>query len=90
MLECFLLVHRAGGTWVPLVAIPSLIAGWVAAFRLMRSGIKGIILARASKRNAGPAASPRPDVKWIATRPQTTEQDRSRRRILIALPPPLP
>jgi hypothetical protein len=90
MLECFLLVHRAGAIWVPLVAIPAVIAGWVATFSLMLSGIKGIILARASKRNAGPAASPGRHVKWIGTRPQNTEQEHALGRILIALPPPLP
>jgi len=91
MFECLLLVHRAGATWVPLVAIPGGIAGWVAAIWLMLSGIKGIIAARGSKGNTDLVASLGRDVKWIGTLPQPIAQGRSsRRQILMALPPPLP
>jgi hypothetical protein len=41
MLECFLLL-RSGARWVPLFAIPGVLAGGVAAICLMLSGIKGI------------------------------------------------
>jgi hypothetical protein len=42
MLECFLLL-RSGARWVPLFAVPAVLAGGVAAISLMLSGIKGII-----------------------------------------------
>ena len=91
MFECLLLMHRAGARWVPLVAIPGGIAGWVAAICLMLSGIKGIIAARGANGNTDLVANPARDVKWITTQPQPTAQGRSsRRQILIVLPPPLP
>ena len=91
MFECLLLVHRAGATWVPLVAIPGGIAGCVAAIWLMLSGIKGIIAARGLKGNTDLVDSPGRNLKWIGTQPQPTAQGRSSgRQVLIALPPPLP
>jgi hypothetical protein len=43
MLECFLLLRQSGGRWIPLFAVPGVLAGGVAAISLMLSGFKGII-----------------------------------------------
>ena len=76
MFECLLLVHRIGATWVPVLAIPALIAGWVASIWLMLSGIKGIIAERGPKHTTDAPANPGRIVKWIGTRqqPQITSQ----------------
>ena len=59
MLECFLLLRQSGGRWIPLFAVPAVLAGGVAAISLMLSGFKGIITDSYSpKRRAGRAASP--------------------------------
>jgi hypothetical protein len=55
MLECFLLLRQSGARWIPLFAVPAVLAGGVAAISLMLSGIKGIITEWDS-RNAGLAA----------------------------------
>jgi hypothetical protein len=47
MLECFLLLHYAsGGKWIPLFAIPLVIAAGAASVSLMLSGVKGMLTAR--------------------------------------------
>ena len=63
MLECFLLLrHASGGKWVPLFAIPLVIAGGVASVSLMLSGLKGLLAARhpsdhPPRRSDGPKVS---------------------------------
>jgi hypothetical protein len=69
MLECLLLLRRGGAAWIPLIAIPAVIAGGVASMRLMVSGIKGIISGSRPKRKVVRAASPERVVQWIAKRP---------------------
>jgi hypothetical protein len=69
MLECLLLLRQSGGRWVPLVAIPGVIAGGVASICLMLSGIKGIIAASHPKRRIARAGKPERVVQWIAKRP---------------------
>ena len=71
MLECFLLLRQSGAKWIPLLAIPAVIAGGVASICLMLSGIKGIITEGSRpKRRAERAVSPQRVVKWIGKRPQ--------------------
>ena len=70
MLECLLLLRRDGPSWIPLIAIPAVIAGGVASIRLMLSGIKGIVTEWSRpKRRVVRAASPQRVVQWIAKRP---------------------
>lgn len=88
MFECLLLMHRAGATWVPLIAIPAGIAGWVAAMWLILSGIKGILAARSSKGNTDLVAGPASDVKWIGTQLQPVAQGRSSRPQILNCPTP--
>ena len=66
MLECFLLLRQSGAKWVPLFAIPAVLAGGLASICLMLSGIKGIITewCRPKRRVARPA-NPERVVKWI-------------------------
>ena len=57
MLECFLLLRQSGARWIPLFAVPAVLAGGVAAISLMLSGIKGIITEwYRPKRRAGRAS----------------------------------
>jgi hypothetical protein len=69
MFECLLLVHHAGGKWVPILAIPGVIAGSVASIWLMLSGIRGLIAQTHPKDNVGATVSPGRIVTWIGTRP---------------------
>jgi len=69
MLECFMLLRVGGAVWAPLIAIPAVIAGWVAAILLAVSGVKGLI-------NPGRRRKPRLSqwqskavVQWISKRP---------------------
>jgi len=67
MVECFLLFRQTGARWIPLIAIPAVLAGGVAAICLMLAGIKGIINARhRPKRRVVRPASPERVVEWIA------------------------
>ena len=69
MVECFLLLRQADARWIPLVAIPAVLAGGVAAMCLILSGIKGIMTEwyRPKRRDVRPA-SPERVVRWIAPR----------------------
>jgi len=70
VLECFLLLRHTGAKWVPILAIPGVIAGMGASVCLILSGIKGIIgNPRQSKPRTNQAASPARVVEWIAKRP---------------------
>lgn len=70
MLECFLLLRHAGARWVPVLAIPGVVAGFAASLCLILSGIKGIIAGpHQSKASTTRAASPERVVQWIAKRP---------------------
>jgi hypothetical protein len=74
MLECFLLLRHAGPTWAPLVAIPAVLAGGVAAICLMLSGIKGIVTARyRPKRSLTRAASRERVVQWTDPKRATAQ-----------------
>jgi hypothetical protein len=69
MMECFLLLRQADARWIPLVAIPLVFAGGVAAICLILSGIKGIITqSYRPKHRAVRAASPERVVQLIAPR----------------------
>ena len=69
MVECFLLLRHAGDKWVPLLAIPGVIAGLAASICLIISGLKGILAGpRPAPRNM-PIASPDRVVRWMARRP---------------------
>lgn len=58
MLECFLLLRHAGPKWAPLVAIPAVLAGGLAAISLILSGIISIVTAWCRpKQNVAHAAS---------------------------------
>lgn len=47
MFECFLLLRSTSGArWIPLLAIPMVIAGGIASVSLMLSGAMGILAAR--------------------------------------------
>lgn len=73
MIDCFLLLVQRGARWIPLVAIPAVIAGGVVSACLMLSGIKGIITEwRRPKRRAARAASPERVVQWIAPKKPTS------------------
>jgi hypothetical protein len=66
MLECFLLLRQSGPKWIPLLAIPAVLAGGLASICLMLSGIEGIITEwYRPKRRVARAASPERVVKWI-------------------------
>jgi hypothetical protein len=85
MLECFLLLGKVGAVWAPLIAIPAMVAGAVAAICLIFSGIKGMItrwdrLRRRTARAAGPGA-------W---RHSKVAHGSSVLGGLTVLPPPLP
>jgi hypothetical protein len=70
MLECFLLLRHAGAKWVPVFAIPGVVAGMGASVCLILSGIKGIITGtRQAKPRVNQVASPARVVQWIAKRP---------------------
>jgi len=70
MLECFLLLRHVGAKWVPVFAIPGIVAGFAASICLILSGIKGIIAStRQSKPRSNRSASPEHAVQWIARRP---------------------
>ena len=85
MLECFLLLGKVGAAWAPLIAIPAMVAGSVAAMYLIFSGIKGIIIRWGRpKPRAARAASPG------AWRRSKAAHGRSMLRGLTSLPPPLP
>ena len=69
MLECFLLLGHTGAKWVPVFAIPGVIAGFAASICLILSGLRGII---AGPRESKPGTNPAPPervVQWIAKRP---------------------
>jgi hypothetical protein len=52
MVECFLLLgHGAGAMWIPLIAIPAVIAGVAASIRLILSGLWGIVAPRRRSRS---------------------------------------
>lgn len=69
MVECFLLLRQGDAKWVPLVAIPAVLAGGVAAICLILSGIKGIIVQRyGTKRGGARPATPDRVVQWMARR----------------------
>ena len=71
MLECFLLLRQSGARWIPLLAIPAVLAGSLASICLMLSGIKGIITEwYRPKRRVARAASPERLVKWFGKPPQ--------------------
>jgi hypothetical protein len=71
MLECFLLLRQSGARWIPLLAIPAVLAGSLASICLMLSGIKGIITEwYRPKRRVARAASPERLVKWFGKQPQ--------------------
>ena len=56
--------------WIPLIAIPAVIAGGVASMWLILSGIKGILTESIHpKRRVARPASPERIVKWIGKRP---------------------
>jgi hypothetical protein len=85
MLECFLLLGKVGAAWAPLIAIPAMVAGSVAAMYLIFSGIKGIITQGGRpKHRAVRAASPG------AWRRSKAAHGRGMLGELTALPPPLP
>jgi len=66
MLECFLLLRQSGPKWIPLLAIPAVLAGGLASICLVLSGIRGIITEwYRPKRRVARAASPEGVVKWI-------------------------
>lgn len=70
MLECFLLIGRVGSTWGPLIAIPVVIAGSLAALCLTVLGSKGLILnSIQARRRSGHGANPKNIVNWIGKRP---------------------
>jgi len=69
MLACFLLLRQSGATWVPLIAIPAVIAGTIASLWFTISGIKGIIAG--ATRPKGPAPqifSSKRTLQWIGKR----------------------
>jgi len=69
MLECFLLLRHAGAKWVPIIAIPGVIAGIGASTCLILSGLKGILEGpRQSRPGANRPASPERVVRWMAQR----------------------
>jgi hypothetical protein len=69
MVECFLLLRQTDAKWIPLLAIPAVLAGGVAAICLMLSGIKGIVAdGYRPKRRVVRPASPDRIFKWIAPR----------------------
>jgi hypothetical protein len=66
MFECFLLLLQKGAKWIPLVAIPAVLAGIVASICLMLSAIKRIISEwYRPKRRVRPASRER-IVQWMA------------------------
>jgi hypothetical protein len=70
MFECFLLVGKVGATWVPLLAIPTVITGGLASIWLILSGIKGIIAQSIHpRREVARPANPGRVVQWIGKRP---------------------
>jgi hypothetical protein len=69
MLGCFLLLLQKGATWVPLIAIPAVIAGTIASLWFIISGIKGIIAeATRPKRPAPHIGSSKRALQWIGKR----------------------
>ncbi len=69
IVECFLLLHRAGPKWVPLIAIPGVIAGILSSLYMIMSGMKGVIAPRRPKLRASRTSTDR-IVRWIGHRPQ--------------------
>ena len=75
MLESFLLLRHTGDDWVPLFAIPGVIAAFVASVWLIISGIKRSIASRPPSQPGIPrAASPDRVVRWLARRPMPSSQ----------------
>ena len=70
MVECFLLLRQADARWIPLVAIPAVLAGGVAAICLILSGIKGII-----DRVVSPETQGCPPCESRARRPVDSSQE---------------
>jgi hypothetical protein len=78
MVQCFLLFRQTDARWIPLIAIPAVLAGGVAAICLMLSGIKGIITERyRPKRRVVRPASPERVVQWIAPRGHGSQNRRA-------------
>ncbi len=76
MMECFLLLRQSGPRWMPLVAIPGVIAGGVASICLMLFGIKGIITESRTKRRVVHLRNSERVVQWIAKRPPLPNAER--------------
>jgi hypothetical protein len=69
MLECFLLLRQSGAKWIPVLAIPAVLAGGLASICLMLSGIEGIITEWCRpKHRLARAANPERVVKWICSK----------------------
>jgi hypothetical protein len=78
MVECFLLLRQADARWIPLVAIPAVLAGGVAAICLILSGIKGIMTEwNRPKRRVVRPASPDRVVQGIAPRGHRRQNGRA-------------
>ncbi len=69
MVECFLLLRHTGEKWVPLLAIPGVIAGLAASICLIISGLKGCLAGpnRPRSKISRTASSDRV-VQWLAKR----------------------
>ena len=77
MLESFLLLRHAGDDWVPLFAIPGVIAAFVASVWFIISGMKRSVASRRPSQPAIPrAASPDRVVRWLAGRPVPSSEQR--------------
>ena len=68
MSACLLVLLRIGAKWVPLVAVPGVLAGMVASVCLIVSGIKGVAIGPSHLKRRRPASADRV-VQWIANRP---------------------
>jgi hypothetical protein len=78
MLECFLLLRQAGPKWAPLIAIPAVLAGGLAAICMMLSGIKGIVTAwYRPKRSVRCTASREQVVQWTDPKRATAQTEGS-------------